>query len=624
MTFRNTLIAFFALSAGTLVLPHEAAARVTEPDGKTQVPVPQSESTDYFDDSGRYTEKTIGLQSLFDYRSEAIDSLEDAATQPAVFSPLCGLQGSMLLRGGSCQVDFGWYCVDHPDKVHPLVTKQDIINYHDKLLDTFDQLLGPPPPPLNSWADYKNDDKGFVPTIQMPPLDGSAGLEDVRSSPDFSPENCPSQLIGFAVVGNPTSFCPQDKYSEQRLNQVCTLDACDGQPWVTMLSYPSTQVFGAFYITVEDLPTTPDSFSPSLKMLKSDVYPNMKEIKGDWDGQNDGDFNDFVYFVQGIQCVGGGQPCDTGKPGICSAGVRKCSPKEGVEGECVQQIQPDDGEVCDELDNDCDGQVDEESCPVGEICKDGNCIKGCHPTEFPCDGDLVCVTEGPEAGFCVDAKCAKVDCAAGQVCRSGECVGGCKDVVCPADEECVLGRCVDLCSSVTCDGNFVCRRGVCVSKCQCTGCPSGSVCATSGKCVDSGCESKTCDEGKYCRGGSCVDGCEGVVCPFGGTCKDGKCPQFDPANADAFPGGVVGDDSLTGDLKGTGGALVNPDQPSATGGSEVRTPGGGAVAGGKAKEPGCGCRTAGESRTGTGALALLVSLALGASRRRRPRSVHAR
>jgi hypothetical protein len=615
MMLHDNLIPFYMLSAATLALAPPAEARVTEPDGKTQVPIPQEDSSDYFDEN-RYTVKTLGLQSLFDARGEDVDILDDAATQPAVFSPLCGLQGSMLLRGGSCQVDFGWYCVDHPDKIHPLVTKEDIVNYHDKLLPTFDEIYGPPPPPLNSWADYINDDKGFVPTIQMPPLEGSAGLEDVRSDPDFSPENCPSQLIGFAIVGNPKDFCPQTKYSQQELNEVCSLDACNDQSWVSMLIYPSTMTFGAFYITVEDLPTRPNSFAPTLTSLK-EYYPDMKQPDG-WDGQNDGDFNDFVYFVQGIQCIGGGQPCDTGLPGICSAGVRKCSPKEGVEGECVQQIQADDKEVCDEIDNDCDGEVDEDSCPPDQICKDGNCIQGCHPTEFPCDGGLVCVTEGPAKGFCVDAKCADVDCAPGQVCRGGECVGGCSDVVCPGDEECVLGRCVDLCSSVTCDENFVCRRGVCVSKCQCTGCPSGTVCATSGKCVEAGCENKQCDEGTYCRGGSCVDGCEGVVCPFGGTCKDGKCPQFDPANEEAFPGGVVGDDSMTG-LKGTGGALVNPDAPSKTGGTDGKTPGGAAVAG--AKQPSCGCRMTGSGGAGAGALTLLAALALGGRRRARARTI---
>ena len=100
------------------------------------VPIPQEQSSDYFDDR-RYNVMTLGLQNLFNARegAGAIDIQADAATQPAVFSPLCGLRGTMILRGGSCLVDFGWYCKDHPDVVHPLVAKADIIAYHDTRLE---------------------------------------------------------------------------------------------------------------------------------------------------------------------------------------------------------------------------------------------------------------------------------------------------------------------------------------------------------------------------------------------------------------------------------------------------------------------------------------------------------
>ena len=57
--------------------------------------------------------------------------------------------------------------------------------------------------------------------------------------------------------------------------------------------------------------------------------------------------------------------CSTGNPGICALGTYTCSGNTKV---CVQNNQPQQ-EVCDGLDNDCDGQIDE-GC-VETLCFDG-------------------------------------------------------------------------------------------------------------------------------------------------------------------------------------------------------------------------------------------------------------
>lgn len=79
--------------------------------------------------------------------------------------------------------------------------------------------------------------------------------------------------------------------------------------------------------------------------------------------------------------------CETGLLGICALGTRTCD-LEGFWGECIQNKEPST-EVCDGLDNNCDGQVDEgelwqnkgESCSVGigecqasgtYVCDSGN------------------------------------------------------------------------------------------------------------------------------------------------------------------------------------------------------------------------------------------------------------
>ncbi len=54
------------------------------------------------------------------------------------------------------------------------------------------------------------------------------------------------------------------------------------------------------------------------------------------------------------------QACTTGKPGVCNAGTNKC-----VNGrvQCVQNVQPG-MEICNDLDDNCNGVVDEDCVPA--------------------------------------------------------------------------------------------------------------------------------------------------------------------------------------------------------------------------------------------------------------------
>ena len=87
-----------------------------------------------------------------------------------------------------------------------------------------------------------------------------------------------------------------------------------------------------------------------------------------------------------------GVPCDTGRPGACAEGVAVC---EGEGLECQRVGEPTD-EVCDDVDNDCDAEVDEgeEKALCGAPHAVGRCVGGecrdyaCDARWFDIDDDL--------------------------------------------------------------------------------------------------------------------------------------------------------------------------------------------------------------------------------------------
>ena len=329
----------------------------------------------------------------------------------------------------------------------------------------------------------------------------------IKSDPAYT-----GGVVGFALIGGETH------YTNDAYDKTCTSCSPPG-PWITALMYASTVTPDAYYICFEDGATSATGWN------------------------NDGDFNDDVYFVTGISCQGGGQPCDTGKPGICAAGLTQCA----ASGTTCQELNPPaPTETCNGVDDNCDGNVDEGNpCPEEYVCQAGTCVKSCAGNEFPCPTSLVC----DKAGFCVDPTCETVTCPSGEVCKAGMCKAPCDGITCPFPEVCRVGKCIDPCASVTCNAGQVCDNGVCVTSCNCHPCGQGLSCdATSGECVVQACAGVTCGTGTHCVNGACADDCNGAKCPAGQACTKGTCVNVPDAGAGDEGGGIVnpGDDGGTG------------------------------------------------------------------------------
>jgi len=421
------------------------------------------------------------------------------------------------------------------------------------------------------------NDTGTKPTAaelhQLLPANSAVGTmfsgTVIKNDPNYT-----GGVVGFALIGGETH------YTNDAYDTICTSCTPNG-PWITALMYASTVTPDAYYICFEDGPTSPTGWN------------------------NDGDFNDDVYFVTGISCQGGGQPCDTGKPGICAAGLTQCA----AGGTTCQELNPPaPTETCNGLDDNCDGQVDEGNpCPEEYVCQQGTCVKSCAGNEFPCSAGLVC----DKAGYCVDPTCENVTCPSGEVCVSGVCKAPCDGITCPFPDVCRVGKCVDPCASVTCDAGKACDNGVCITSCSCLACGQGLSCdATSGLCVTEACATVTCGSGTHCVSGSCADDCAGAVCPSGQACSKGSCVEGPDAGAGDAGGGITNptDDGGTG----TGGDASTAAADGSTGNDAGPPPLG-------VSKASCACSAVGGGGGGGDAMlaSAVAALALARLRRRK-------
>ena len=98
---------------------------------------------------------------------------------------------------------------------------------------------------------------------------------------------------------------------------------------------------------------------------------------------------------------GVGEPCQVGVGACADEGTTVCEAGDAV---CDATPGAPSAEVCDGIDNDCDGALDEDIAPVPSACGDGACAA---------DGEIVCV-DGEEVDTCLpvepgDEICDEID-----------------------------------------------------------------------------------------------------------------------------------------------------------------------------------------------------------------------
>jgi hypothetical protein len=226
--------------------------------------------------------------------------------------------------------------------------------------------------------------------------------------------------------------------------------------------------------------------------------------------------------------LGIGDPCQTDLPGVCAPGRRAC---DGGAVVCAP-IVPASPELCDGLDNDCNALVDDGVQGTGDTCGTGG-VGECADGIMACEGGvLVCTPNASPAEERCNLRDDDCDGVIDEELRNA--CGTCGQVpseICNGTDDDCNGTVDD---AAPCPAGQECAYGHCVDRCFNNEC-NGALRCVEGVCV-SACDLANCAEGQTCRDGECVDPCDGVQCAAGQACAGGECVANDCYAAGCGPG----------------------------------------------------------------------------------------
>jgi len=350
--------------------------------------------------------------------------------------------------------------------------------------------------------------------------------------------------------------------------------------------------------------TEPERLVPALTSIiaKSIRTESCNGQDDDCDGRIDEDFpglgNACDNRMKGV-CRGEGKiACNAAGDGTeCKITSEGQSPQmdevcNGLDDDCDGAIDealtcktgncmPRGAEQCNGVDDDCDGKVDESDprndtecgSNVGE-CRPGKlrCVAGslrctgaigpqpeqCNGKDDDCDGLYDDMAPCPDATVCIEGACrnpcggSEFGCPYGHECVAlqeppGEYCLPRACALCKSTERCVDDMCVDPCADVSCDDGLICVRGSC-RDCTVAGCGQGQVCYQQ-LCQPNPCASTRCSSGDFCYNGDCLPRCEDARCPTGQSCNAvGTCSPDPCVNVACGSGEVCSEGQCVPDL----------------------------------------------------------------------------